>query len=154
VQIDFQLPDRFGLEYVAEDGSRQRPVMVHRGAAGSMERVFSYLIERYAGAFPTWLHPVQVVVMPIADAQRDYAHEVAKKLRARRLRVEVDDRSERLPRKVRDAQAQKVPYMAVVGRTELEGGLVNVRDRTGAEKPEPVDEFVDRVAIEVAERRR
>jgi threonyl-tRNA synthetase len=154
VQVDFQLPQRFDLEYVAEDGSRQQPVMVHRGAAGAMERLFSYLIERYAGAFPTWLHPTQVVVMPIADAHRDFAHEVAGKLRARRLRVEVDDRSERLPRKIRDAQAKKVPYMAVVGKKEVEGGLVNVRDRAGNEKAEEVVAFVERVALEVAERRR
>src|ERR1700751_4679066 len=84
VQIDFQLPERFQLEYVAEDGSRKRPVMVHRGAAGSMERLFSYLIERYAGAFPAWLHPVQVVVIPITDAQLDYARSVAAALRSRK----------------------------------------------------------------------
>src|SRR5256886_4726287 len=94
VQVDFQLPQRFELEYVAEDGSRQRPVMVHRGAAGSMERLFSYLIEHYAGAFPTWLAPVQVAVLPIADAQVPYAEEVAEELRRCRVRVEVDARSE------------------------------------------------------------
>ena len=96
VQVDFQLPERFDLEYVAEDGSRQRPVMVHRGAAGSMERLFSYLIERYVGAFPTWLHPVQVVVAPIADAHLEFASEVANRLRASRVRVHLDGRSERL----------------------------------------------------------
>src|SRR5947199_8544207 len=95
VQVDFQLPERFALEYVAEDGTRQRPVMVHRGAAGSMERLFSYLIERYVGAFPTWLHPVQVVVVPITDAQHDYARRVAAALRTKKLRVELDARPER-----------------------------------------------------------
>src|SRR5258708_30624445 len=85
VRVDFQLPQRFDLEYVAEDGSRQRPIMVHRGAAGAMERLFSYLIERYAGAFPTWLHPVQVIVIPITDAQLDYAKRVADRLRSLRL---------------------------------------------------------------------
>src|ERR1700716_4131185 len=109
VQVDFQLPERFDLEYIAEDGSRQRPVMVHRGAAGSMERLFSYLIERYAGAFPTWLHPVQVVVVPITDAQNDYARAVADRLRSLKLRVEVDARSQKVDRKVRDAKLQKVP---------------------------------------------
>src|SRR6184192_3276058 len=104
VQIDFQLPQRFDLEYVAEDGTRKRPVMVHRGAAGSMERLFSYLIERYAGAFPTWLHPTQVVVAPIADAHAPFAREVAARLRSARVRVMLDDRSERLDRKVRDAK--------------------------------------------------
>jgi threonyl-tRNA synthetase len=154
VQIDFQLPERFQLEYVAEDGSRKRPVMVHRGAAGSMERLFSYLIERYAGAFPAWLHPVQVVVIPITDAQLDYARSVAAALRSRKLRVEVDTRSERMQRKIRDAQGQKVPYMAVVGGREAETQHVNVRDRAGAQTDEALEEFAQRVAQEVAERRR
>jgi threonyl-tRNA synthetase len=154
VQIDFQLPERFELEYVAEDGSRKRPVMVHRGAAGSMERLFSYLIERYAGAFPTWLHPVQVVVIPITDGQVDYARRVASALRAKRLRVEVDARPERMQRKIRDAQAQKVPYMAIVGGREAETEHVNVRDRSGAQTDEGLEEFAARVAQEVLERRR
>jgi threonyl-tRNA synthetase len=154
VQVDFQLPERFELEYVAEDGSRQRPVMVHRGAAGSMERLFSYLIERYAGAFPTWLHPVQVVVIPIADAQGDYAQRVAQSLRTKKLRVEVDDRSERMQRKIRDSQARKVPYMAIVGAREADTEHVNIRDRAGAQTDEPLDAFVARVVQEVEERRR
>jgi threonyl-tRNA synthetase len=154
VQVDFQLPERFELEYVAEDGTRQRPVMVHRGAAGSMERLFSYLIERYIGAFPTWLHPVQVVVVPITDAQHDYAHVIATRLRKARLRVEVDDRPERMQRKIRDAQARKVPYMTVAGAREAEAGRVNVRDRAGSQTDESLDEFAERVALEVAERRR
>ena len=154
VQVDFQLPERFALEYVAEDGTRQRPVMVHRGAAGSMERLFSYLIERYVGAFPTWLHPVQVVVVPITDAQHDYARVIADRLRKARLRVEVDDRPERMQRKIRDAQARKVPYMTIAGAREAEAGRVNVRDRAGAQTEEALDEFAERVALEVAERRR
>jgi threonyl-tRNA synthetase len=154
VQVDFQLPQRFDLEYVAEDGSRQRPVMVHRGAAGSMERLFSYLIERYAGAFPTWLHPTQVVVAPIADAQNDYAQEVAKRLRAARLRVYVDQRSERLERKVRDAKVKKVPYVAVVGPKEVEAQQVNVRNRAEQRVDMPVEAFVQMISAEVAERRR
>src|SRR6266568_2983683 len=154
VQVDFQLPERFELEYVAEDGSRQRPVMVHRGAAGSMERLFSYLIERYAGAFPTWLHPVQVVVIPITDAERAYADKVAERLRRARLRVEVDARSERVDRKVRDAKHRKVPYILVVGRQEIESEGVSVNDRTGNRTQEALEQFVERVAQEVAERRR
>ena len=154
VQVDFQLPQRFDLEYVAEDGSRQRPVMIHRGAAGSMERVFSYLIERYAGAFPAWLHPVQVVVIPITDEHAAYADEVAAELRRRRLRVEVDARSERMQRKIREAQRQKVPYMAIVGGREAEARHVNVRNRAGDQQDEPLQDFVDRVSLEVAERRR
>ena len=154
VQVDFQLPERFGLEYVAEDGSRQRPVMVHRGAAGSMERLFSYLIERWVGAFPTWLHPVQVVVIPITDAEAHYAKSVAEPLRKRGLRVEVDDRSQSMQRKIRDAQARKVPYMAIAGPREAESGHVNVRDRAGKQTDESLDAFADRVVQEVAERRR
>jgi threonyl-tRNA synthetase len=154
VQVDFQMPQRFDLEYVAEDGSRRRPVMVHRGAAGSMERLFSYLIERYAGAFPTWLHPTQVVVAPIADAQNEYAREVAKRLRGARLRVEVDQRSERLDRKIRDAKLKKVPYIAVVGREEVGSGQVNVQDRSGKKVGMPLESFVEMITAEVAERRR
>src|SRR6266849_6724824 len=154
VQIDFQLPQRFDLEYVAEDGSRKRPVMVHRGAAGSMERLFSYLIERYAGAFPIWLHPTQVVVIPITDAEGEYARQVAGRLRDARLRFEVDDRSERMQRKIRDAQARKVPYMAILGGREAESTHVNVRDRSGNQTDESLEEFVRRVVQEVAERRR
>lgn len=153
VQVDFQLPERFDLEYVAEDGSRQRPVMVHRGAAGSMERLFSYLIERYVGAFPTWLHPVQVVVIPITDAQIEYARVIEARLRKAKLRVEVDDRPERMQRKIRDAQARKVPYMTIAGAREAEAQHVNVRDRAGNQTDEPLDEFVQRVVQEVAERR-
>jgi threonyl-tRNA synthetase len=154
VQVDFQLPQRFGLEYVAEDGSRQRPIMVHRGAAGAMERLFSYLIERYAGAFPTWLHPTQVVVIPITDAQLEYAEKLAGRLRSLRLRVEVDKRGERMQRKIRDAQARKVPYMAIVGAREAETDHVNVRDRSGNQVDSALEAFASMVATEVAERRR
>src|SRR3989440_4811504 len=153
VQVDFQLPQRFELEYVAEDGARKRPVMVHRGAAGSMERLFSYLIERYAGAFPAWLHPTQVVVIPITDAQHEYAGRVAASLRASRLRVEVDDRPEKMQRKIREAHARKVPYMAIVGQREAEAQHVNIRDRANREVDHSLEAFVSMVAAEVAERR-
>jgi threonyl-tRNA synthetase len=154
VQVDYQLPKKFDLEYVAEDGSRQRPVLVHRGAFGAFERMTAYLIEQYGGAFPTWLHPVQVVVIPITDAQRDYAQAVAERLRALRLRVELDDRSERMQRKIRDAQAQKVPYMAIVGAREAEAEHVNVRDRSGNQVDSSLEAFASMVTAEVAERRR
>src|SRR6202165_1790469 len=154
VQVDFQLPQRFDLEYVAEDGSRQRPIMVHRGAAGSMERLFSYLIERYAGAFPTWLHPVQVIVIPITDAQLDYARTVADRLRSFRLRIEVDARPERMQRKIRDGQTRKVPYMAIVGAAGAETLHVNIRDRSGAQVDSTLESFATLVATEVAEKRR
>src|SRR5438477_6806919 len=154
VQVDFQLPQRFELEYVAEDGARKRPVMVHRGAAGSMERLFSYLIERYAGAFPTWLHPTQVIVAATKDEFNEYAEQVGARLRASRVRVLVDTRSERLNRKIRDARLKKVPYIAVVGEAEAPSGHVNVNDRTNTQVDMPLDSFVSMVTTEVAARRR
>ncbi len=154
VQIDFQLPQRFGLEYVADDGTRKQPVMVHRGAAGSMERLFSYLIERYAGAFPTWLHPTQVVVAPVKDEFNDYARSVGARLTSARVRVDVDKRSERLDRKIRDAKLKKVPYIAVVGGKEVETGHVNVQNRAGEKVDMPLESFVQMLTAEIAERRR
>jgi threonyl-tRNA synthetase len=154
IQVDFQLPERFGLEYVAADGSRQRPVMIHRGAFGAMERMIAYLIELYAGAFPTWLAPEQVAVLPITDAQLEYARCVAEKLRARRVRVEVDSRPERVGKKIAEARSRKVPYMAVVGGREEAAGTVQVRNRAGDQSSEPLDEFAERLVTEIAERRR
>lgn len=154
VQVDFQLPQRFDLEYVAEDGSRKRPVMVHRGAAGAMERLFSYLVERYAGAFPTWLHPTQVVVAAVKDDFNDYARKVAGRLRTARVRVEIDQRSERLDRKIRDAKHKKVPYIAVVGAKEVESMHVTVRNRADERSDMPLESFVEMITAEIAERRR
>ena len=154
VQVDFTLPERFGLEYVAADGSRQRPVMVHRGAFGAMERMIAYLIEHYAGAFPTWLSPLQVMVLPITDSHIEYANSVAACLRRSRVRVEVDDRSERVGKKIAEATARKVPYMAVVGGREAESGTVQIRNRAADQSSEPLESFVQRVVQEIAERRR
>ena len=116
IQFDFNLPERFDLTYINAEGQPQRPYMVHRALLGSMERFFGVLIEHYAGAFPVWLAPVQAVLIPIADRHVDYAHETAKKLKQAGLRVYVDDRSERMNAKIRDAQMQKIPYMLVSGR--------------------------------------
>ncbi len=154
VQVDFQMPDRFGLEYVAADGSRRRPVMIHRGAFGAMERMIAYLIEHYAGAFPTWLAPQQVAILPITDAHLPYANEVAERLRRSRVRVEVDDRSERLNKKIAEARVRRVPYMAIVGGREAEAGTVQVRNRAGEQSTEALDDFATRLAAEIAERRR
>ena len=154
VQVDFELPQLFDLEYVAEDGSRRRPVMVHRGAAGSMERLFAYLIERWAGAFPTWMAPVQVAVIPITDEQNAYAGQVADRLRRAGVRVQVDASGERMQKKVREAKKMKVPYLAIVGGREVESGSVNVRDRSDRETPEPLEDFAARLAAEIAEKRR
>ncbi len=130
VQLDFTLPERFGLEYIGEDGQAHRPVMIHRGVLSTMERFMAFLIENYAGNFPVWLAPVQAMVIPIADRHLAYAEEVAAKLKAADLRVEVDSRSERMNAKVRDAQLQKIPYMLVVGDREAAEGAVSLRLRS------------------------
>jgi threonyl-tRNA synthetase len=151
VQVDFQLPERFDLEYVAADGARRRPVMVHCGQ-GAMERLIAFLIEHYAGAFPSWLAPEQVAVLPITDAQLEYARCVAERLRALRIRVELDSRPERVGKKIAEARARRVPYMAVVGGREEEAGTVQVRNRAGEQSSEALDEFARRVAAEIADR--
>jgi threonyl-tRNA synthetase len=129
IQFDFNLPERFGLEFIGEDGKAHQPYMVHRALLGSIERFFGVLIEHYAGAFPIWLSPVQVVLIPIADRHVAYAEQVAADLRADGLRVEVDAGSERMNKKIRNAQLQKIPYMLVVGDREAEEGAVAVRTR-------------------------
>jgi threonyl-tRNA synthetase len=129
IQVDFHNPNRFQLEYIGEDGKAHQPVMVHRALLGSMERFFGVLIEHYAGAFPLWLAPVQVVVIPVAERHQPYALKVAEDLRAHRIRVTVDDRSEKMNYKIREAQVQKVPYMLVVGDKEVEALSVSVRHR-------------------------
>jgi threonyl-tRNA synthetase len=133
VQLDWNLPEKFQLEYVAEDGKRHRPIMVHRALYGSVERFFGILIEHYAGAFPVWLAPVQVVVMPITDRQFEYAKGIHEKLEAAGFRSQLDDRKEKVNLKIRDAQMQKVPYMLVCGDREAEAGNVSVRHRKHAD---------------------
>jgi threonyl-tRNA synthetase len=146
VQFDFTLPQKFGLEYVAEDGKKHQPLMVHRALYGSIERFFGILIEHYAGAFPLWLAPVQTVVMPITDRQLEYAQKVHARLEAAGLRSHLDDRKEKVQLKIRDAQMQKVPYMLVVGDREAESGAVSVRHRKhGDMGAKPLEEFVEDV---------
>jgi threonyl-tRNA synthetase len=150
VQFDFTLPQRFGLEYVAEDGKKHQPVMVHRALYGSVERFFGTLIEHYAGAFPVWLAPVQVVVMPITDRQQEYAQRVFERLEAAGFRTQLDDRKEKVNFKIREAQLQKVPYMLVVGDREAEAGTVSVRHRKHADMGvKPVDEFIAQLRQQV-----
>ena len=129
IQLDFSLPERFDLEYVAEDGSHRRPVVLHRAMLGAIERFMGVLIEHYGGAFPLWLAPVQATVIPIADRHVSYAEDVASKLRSRGLRVEVDGRNERMNLKIREAQLRKIPYMLVVGDREADAGTASVRSR-------------------------
>jgi threonyl-tRNA synthetase len=134
VQVDFLLPERFGLEYIGEDGQKHQPVMIHRAPFGSMERFVGILIEHFNGAFPLWLSPVQVALIPIADRHAPYAREVAAKLRAQGVRVEVDDGSERMNKKIRNAQLQKIPFMLVIGDKEAEEGKVAVRTRDNEDR--------------------
>jgi len=142
-QIDFLLPERFGLEYVTSEQTMERPVMLHRAPIGSMERFMAYLIEHYAGAFPVWLAPVQLVFIPIADRHLEAVSKLAERFREKDLRVEVDGKAERMQAKIRNAQLQKVPYMAVVGDKELEAGTLNIRRREGGDQVSvAVDQFL------------
>jgi threonyl-tRNA synthetase len=153
VQFDFNLPQRFQLEYVAEDGSRKQPLMVHRALYGSIERFFGVLIEHYAGAFPVWLSPVQVAMIPIAERHTEYAEKVAAQLRAAGVRVEVDSRNEKMNAKIREHAMQKVPFLLVVGDKEAEANKVNVRTR-GKEKTEDMGtaDFVEKIKKLIAEK--
>jgi threonyl-tRNA synthetase len=153
IQFDFNLPERFGLEYIGEDGKPHRPYMVHRALLGSMERFFGVLIEHFAGAFPLWLSPVQAVVIPIADRHLDYARDVAQKLRAEGIRVELDERPERMNAKIRDAQKQKVPYMLVIGDNEMKEEQISLRVRDGSQQNNiPLNVFVARAKDRIARR--
>lgn len=144
IQVDFHLPSQFGLEYVGEDGQFHRPVMIHRGVIGTLVRMIAYLIEKYGGAFPLWLSPVQAVVIPIADRHVDYASSVATTLRSAGFRVEVDTRREKMQAKIRDAQGQQVPYMLVVGDRDQQAGTVSVRERRqGDLGAQPLPGFVE-----------
>lgn len=134
IQLDFQMPERFDLTYMGADGEKHRPVMIHRVAFGSIERFIGILTENYAGAFPAWLAPVQVTVLPITDRTADYADQIASQLKAAGFRVEADHRSEKIGYKIREAQMQKIPYMLVVGDKEAESGLVAVRTRSGGDQ--------------------
>jgi threonyl-tRNA synthetase len=153
VQFDFNLPQRFGLEYVAEDGSRKQPVMVHRALYGSVERFFGVLIEHYAGAFPAWLSPVQAVMIPISERHAEYANKVAAELKQAGVRVHVDSRNEKMNAKIREHAMQKVPFLLVMGDKEAEAGKVNVRTR-GKEKTEDMlaTDFVEKIKKLIAEK--
>ncbi|NUP32130.1 MAG: threonine--tRNA ligase, partial [Streptomycetaceae bacterium] len=153
IQVDFQLPQRFDLEYQGSDGTRQRPVMIHRALFGSIERFFAVLLEHYAGAFPAWLAPVQVVGIPITDAHVPYLQEVAAKLRAQGIRVEVDMSDDRMQKKIRNAQKSKIPYMLLAGDEDVSQGAVSFRYRNGEQKNGiPVDDAVAEIAKAVADR--
>ena len=153
IQLDFQMPQRFELEYTGEDGEKHRPIMIHRAIYGSMERFIGILIEHFAGKFPVWLAPVQVKVLSITDRTKDYAAAVCEKLRARGLRVELDSRNEKIGYKIREAKLEKVPYVLVVGDSEERDGTVNVNKRGVEEKCSMnADEFADMVAKQSKDR--
>ncbi len=153
IQLDFQAPDRFELEYIDADGQAKRPVMIHRAILGSFERFIGILTEHFAGAFPTWLAPVQARVLPISEKHIVYAREVHERLRAARVRVELDDRNEKLGYRVRDAQLRKVPYMLVVGEREREAGTVSLRPRSGEDRGAvALDRVVADLTAEIAAR--
>lgn len=153
LQIDFVMPERFGLVYVDDKGQEQRPVMLHRAIMGSPERFMAILIEHFAGAFPVWLSPVQVQILPIADRHFDYAKNVEKELKEAGVRVELDERSEKLGAKIRDAQMQKMPYMIIVGDKELEAKKVAVRKRSGEDLGSvELQEFIKNIKIEIIDK--
>ena len=154
IQLDFQLPQRFGLEYVGADNARHRPVMIHRALFGSVERFFAILLEHYAGALPTWLMPVQVVVLSVRDDHDDYARDVAAVLRQGAVRVEVEVADEPLNARIRRWKREKVPYIVVVGDDDVAAGTVGVNARSSERAVRDVsrDEFVAMVSIEIAEK--
>jgi threonyl-tRNA synthetase len=153
LQVDFQEPGRFGIEYTAADGTRQRPQMIHRALFGSIERFFGILVEHYAGAFPPWLAPVQVTGIPIADHHVPYLEDVAARMRKRGIRVQVDTGTDRMQKKIRTAQQQKVPYMLLAGDDDVAAGAVSFRYRSGQQRNGvPVDEAIDEVAAAIEQR--
>jgi threonyl-tRNA synthetase len=154
VQLDFLLPERFDLSYIGEDGNHHRPVVIHRGVVSTMERFVAFLIEEYKGAFPTWLAPIQAEIIPVSDVHLEYAKSVQKKLQRAGIRVEVDERNEKIGYKIREAQMQKIPYMLVVGDKEVEGEAVNVR-RYSQQDSETVslNEFTARIEEEIKDKK-
>ena len=149
-QLDFLLPERFKLEYIGEDGEKHRPVVIHRAILGTFDRFMCFLIEETKGAFPLWLSPTQVKILPITDAQHEYAKEVEKKLHKVGIRVVLDDRNEKVGYKIREAQLEKVPYMLIIGAKEVEENTVSIRSREQAENETMnVDEFIAKIQEEI-----
>jgi threonyl-tRNA synthetase len=153
IQCDFALPERFDLTYVGQNGKEYRPVMLHRVILGSIERFLGTLIEHYAGALPVWLSPVQVIVIPITDKQKEYALEVKNKLVENNIRVELNDQNETLNYRIREAQSQKAPYMLIVGAKEASAGTVSVRSRLKDEGAVKLTEFINRIAGEIKDKK-
>lgn len=154
IQLDFQMPERFDLNYIGQDGEKHRPVMLHRVVFGSIERFIGVLIEHYAGAFPTWLAPVQAKILTISDKQKEYADELVKQFMKEGIRVELDDREEKIGYKIREAQLQKIPYMLIIGEKEVEANAVGVRARKEGDIGQmPVKEFISKIKEEIEEKK-
>ena len=149
VQLDFQLPQRFNLSYIDKDGNKKTPIMIHRAIFGSFDRFIGILTEHYAGAFPLWLSPVQVKILPIADAHHEYAKEVLNKFEEAGIRVELDDRQEKIGYKIREAQLQKIPYMIILGDKEVEAKAVGVRSRKAGDIGQmSIEDFMNKIKEE------
>jgi threonyl-tRNA synthetase len=154
IQVDFQLPQRFDLEFAAADGSKQRPVMIHRALFGSIERFFGVLTEHYSGAFPPWLAPVQVMGIPVADAFNDHLVKVVKEMKAAGIRADIDLSDDRMQKKVRNAQMQKIPYMLIAGEEDVNSNAVSFRYRNGDQKNGvPIADAIAEILATIAERR-
>jgi threonyl-tRNA synthetase len=150
IQVDYNLPERFDLTYIGEDNAKHRPVMIHRAPFGSMERFIAVLTEHCAGKFPLWLTPVQTIILPISDKFQDYALEVQKQLKAKDIRTEIDSRNEKIGKKIRDAEMNKVPYMMVVGEKEMNEGMVSLRKQAkGDLGTKTVKEAIDLLLEEI-----
>lgn len=153
VQYDFCMPDRFNLTYIASDGSEKRAFAVHRSSIGAIERIMAFLIEKYAGAFPLWLAPIQVKVLPVSEKHAEYAQGIYEKLKAVKIRAEIDDANESLGKKIRGAKTEKVPYLLVVGDKEVEAGTVALESRSGSEGAQSLENVIERLQVEIRERR-
>jgi len=150
IQLDFQLPRNFDLKYTDKDGTEKTPVVIHRVIYGSLERFMGILIEEFAGAFPVWLSPVQAKLIPITDAQHEYAYKILNQLKGEGIRAEIDDRAEKMQAKIRDAQIEKIPYMLIIGRREAENNQISLRQRDEQDLgPMAVDEFISKIKEQI-----
>jgi len=153
IQVDFNLPDRFDVSYIGEDGKEHTPIMIHRAILGSFERFFGVLIEHYAGAFPLWLAPVQLVLIPISQKHHEYAKKIKERFQDKKLRIELDMRNEKMQYKIREAEVNKVPYMAIIGDREINQDSVSLRSRSSRSKQDEgivkIDELIDKLVEQV-----
>jgi threonyl-tRNA synthetase len=153
IQCDFNLPERFDLSFINEAGEKERPVVIHRAISGSLERFMGIMIEHYAGAFPTWLAPVQVAVLPISEKHRDYASEICSKLKQAGIRAELNSEDESLGKKIRNTKMQKIPYFLVMGDKEVEEKMITVESRDGSSEKMDIEKFAEKILSEIKNRK-